>query len=254
MYKFLFLVGSAINHFEEGKLSKFSTEERFQQTVETIQSILWHIPDAYILIYELSETELDPKHKEYFERVSDAYIECKDDYVVKGLYENAHIDPNRFTYIKSMLECRGIELALHHIGREQLFTDATRIFKISGRYSLNDDFNINDYKSNFLTHKYVMKTYEYEPRFEQMDNLYATLYGCKGCVVTGLWSFDRYLFLDVMYVLHRSFEYMEKAIQITAGIDIEHSFYHFLDPKKIIDIPVLGLNLIKGMDGETYTL
>jgi hypothetical protein len=47
---------------------------------------------------------------------------------------------------------------------------------------------------------------------------------------------------------------MERAIQLTAGIDIEHSFYHFIDRDKIINVPVLGLDLIKGMDGNRFSL
>jgi hypothetical protein len=43
---------------------------------------------------------------------------------------------------------------------------------------------------------------------------------------------------------------MERAIQMTAGIDIEHSFYHFVDRDKILNVPVLGLTMIKGMSGE----
>jgi hypothetical protein len=73
-------------------------------------------------------------------------------------------------------------------------------------------------------------------------------------MVTGLWSFDRYLFGDIVVALQKSFEYMEKAIQYTAGIDIEHSLYHFLDRNKILNVPVLGLDVIKGMDGEMYSL
>jgi hypothetical protein len=95
---------------------------------------------------------------------------------------------------------------------------------------------------------------KFQERFEDIENIYSTLYGCKGSIVTGLWSFDRFLFNDIFGVLQRSFQYMERAIQLTAGIDIEHSFYHFIDRDKIINVPVLGLDLIKGMDGDRFSL
>jgi hypothetical protein len=47
---------------------------------------------------------------------------------------------------------------------------------------------------------------------------------------------------------------MERAIQLTSGIDIEHSFYHFIDRDSILNVPILGLDLIKGMDGDKYSL
>ena len=253
-YKFLFLVGSAINHFKEEDLSEFNSQQRFEQTLETIQSIKDKVPDAYILVYEASETDIKEEYRDFLIKNSDLYLEFGNDPYIYNLYQNAHADPNKFTYIKSMLECRCLELTLNYMATHNVFNDATRVFKISGRYKLNDYFDINDYKSKFLMNKYVMKYYDYEERFENIDNLYSTLYGCKGSIVTGLWSFDRFLFNDIFLVLQRSFEYMERAIQLTAGIDIEHSFYHFIKRDDILNVPVLGFDLIKGMDGDRYSL
>jgi len=253
-YKFLFLVGSALNHFNAEHISEFTTEERFEQTLDTIKSIKDRVPDAYILIYEGSETPIKEEYKDKFIELSDLFIECGNDPYMKSLYENLHRDPGKFTFVKSMLECRCLQIVLNNMMEHNIFNDATRVFKLSGRYKLNDHFDIDDYKTKFLMNKYVMKYYDYEERFEDIENIYATLYGCKGSIVTGLWSFDRFLFNDIFNVLQRSFEYMERAIQLTAGIDIEHSFYHFIDRDKILNVPVLGLDLIKGMDGDRFSL
>ena len=253
-YKFLFLVGSAINHFKEDDLSAFKSEERFQQTLDTIQSIKDKVPDAYVLIYEGSETPIRQEYKDKFIEHSDLFLEFGNDPYMKSLYENLHRDPNKFTFVKSMLECRCLQLVLNHMMEHNTFNDVTRVFKLSGRYKLNEYFDIDDYKTRFLTNKYVMKYYDYNERFEDIENIYSLLYGCKGSIVTGLWSFDRFLFNDIFNVLQRSFEYMERAIQLTAGIDIEHSFYHFIDRDKILNVPILGLDLIKGMDGDRFSL
>ena len=68
--------------------------------------------------------------------------------------------------------------------------------------------------------------------------------------ITGLWSFDRLLFNEAVEALERAFVYMEKMIQFTAGTDVEHSLYRFLNKKNIISIPNLGLTMVKGMSGE----
>jgi len=253
-YKFLFLVGSALNHFSEDTLSHFSKKERFEQTLKTIESIRKKVPNSYILIYEVSETSISDDYKKKLIKESDLFLECKDDVYIKNLYLNLHNDPIKFTFVKSMLECRALQIVLNYMMEHNCFNDVTRVFKLSGRYLLNDNFNIDDYKTNFLTNKYVMKYFDYEERFQNMDDIYTTLYGCKGSIVTGLWSFDRFLFNDIFIVLQKSFEYMERAIQMTAGIDIEHSFYHFIDRDKILNIPILGLDLIKGMDGDRFSL
>ena len=253
-YKFLFLVGSAINHFKEEHISVFKAEERFHQTLDTIQSIKDKVPDAYILIYEASETSIKEEYKYILKEKSDLFLEFGNDPYMKSLYENVHRDPDKFTFVKSMLECRCLQITLNYMMEHNIFNDVTRVFKLSGRYKLNEYFDITDYKSRFLTNKYVMKYYDYKERFEDIENIYATLYGCKGSMVTGLWSFDRFLFNDIFNILQKSFEYMERAIQLTAGIDIEHTFYHFIDRDKILNVPILGLDLIKGMSGERFSL
>jgi len=253
-YKFLFLVGSALNHFQEKHFSVYTTEQRFYQTLDTIKSIKEKVPDAYILLYEGSENPIDVKYQTILEEQVDLYLECGSDLIMKGVYENLHHNPTKFIYGKSMLECRCLQVSLNHILENNLFNDTTRVFKMTGRYTLNDEFDIEDYKSNFLSNKYVMKYYNYEKRFEKRDNLYANIYGCKGSMMTGLWSFDRFLFNDIRKVLEECFVYMEQAIQFTSGIDIEHSFYHFIERDKILNVPVLGLNLNKGMNGDVYSL
>ena len=140
-----------------------------------------------------------------------------------------------------------------------MFSDAQRIFKFSGRYLLNEYFDINDYQSKFLEWKYVIKSYEYTDKEmteydgKELANVYAYLYGSKGTMVTGLWSFDRYLFNDAVETLEKSLLYMERMIQFTAGTDVEHSLYRFLDKKNVISIPNLGLTAIKGMKNEDYS-
>lgn len=253
-YKFLFLIGSALNHFEEETFSIYNTEQRFLQVLDTIKSIKSKVPDAYILHYDGSEFPIEEKYKSIFEKEVDLYLDCGLDEVMKQIYENLHNNPSKFVYGKSMLECRCLQIVLNFIHKNNLFNDTTRVFKLTGRYKLNQQFDINDYKSKFLINKYVMKCYDYPERFEDANNIYSNIYGCQGSIVTGLWSFDRFLFNDIKQVLDKSFLYMESVIQLGFGIDIEHSFYHFIDKNKILNVPVLGIDLIKGMDGDSYSL
>jgi hypothetical protein len=141
-----------------------------------------------------------------------------------------------------------------------LFSDSQRVFKLTGRYLLNEYFDIKDYETKFLEEKYVIKKYDYLPQEaenfdeKELENVYAYLYGAKGMMVTGLWSFDRMLFNEIVESLEKAFVYMEKMIQYTAGTDVEHSLYRFLNKKNVISIPNLGLTTIKGMEGDSYKI
>ena len=259
-YKFLFLVGSSIEHFAEEHFSRYNSEQRFHQTLETIKSIKEKVPNSYICLFECSYKSILNEYKEILKEKVDLFLEFYNEPGIKTLYENFSQKNELLTFGKSLLETRGILNCLYLMREQQLFTDVNRIFKLTGRYTLNEYFNIQDYESKFLENHYVAKTYSYlnqekeSMKIDDLENIYAYLYQAEGMMVTGLWSFDRMLFNETIESLERSFIYLEKMIQYTTGNDIEHALYRFLDKKKILHIPNLGLNVNKGMETANYSI
>jgi len=254
--KFLFLLGSALKHFQEEKFSAYDEKQRFEQTLKTIECIRKKVPNSYVVLFECSPKPINDKQKEVLKEKTDLFLEFYDEPVIKQIYENLEKRPELITYGKSLLETRGLINTLYTIKKHNLFSDSQRIFKLTGRYLLNDDFDIRDYQSKFFEGKYVIKRYEYLSQEaenydeKELENVYAYLYGAKGMMITGLWSFDRILFEETVEALEKSFIYLEKMMQFTAGTDIEHSLYRFLNKSNIISIPNLGLTMNKGMIGE----
>lgn len=254
--KFLFLVGSALKHFQESEFSAFTEQQRFEQTLETIRCVREKVPTSYIILFECSYASISKKHKEILQEKCDLCLNFSNEPVIQAIYENIENRPELITYGKSLLETRGLLNTLHYIRENNVFSDSQRVFKLTGRYLLNEHFDINDYKSKFLEERYVIKRYEYLPQEaenydeKELENVYSYLYGAQGMMVTGLWSFDRMLFNEITETLEKTFVYLEKMLQFTAGTDVEHSLYRFLNKKNIITIPNLGLTTIKGMNGE----
>lgn len=254
--KFLFLVGSALKHFQEDKFSAYDEEQRFEQTLETIECIRKKVPESYVVLFECSSKSIDEKQKDILKEKVDLFLEFYEEPVLKQIYENLETRPELITYGKSLLETRGLLNTLYTIKKHNLFSDSQRVFKLTGRYLLNDDFYIQDYESKFLEGKYIVKRYEYLSQEaenyddKELENVYAYLYGARGMMITGLWSFDKILFTETVEALERAFKYMERMIQFTAGTDVEHSLYRFINKNNIIDIPNLGLTMVKGMSGE----
>jgi hypothetical protein len=254
--KFLFLVGSALKHFQEDKFSAYDEEQRFNQTLETIECIRNKVPESYVVLFECSSRPIEEKQKDILKEKADLFLEFCEEPVLKQIYENLEERPELITYGKSLLETRGLLNTLYVIKKHNLFSDSQRVFKLTGRYLLNDDFDIKDYQSKFLEGKYILKRYEYLPQEtenydeKELENVYAYLYGAKGMMITGLWSFDRILFNDAVEALEKAFKYMERMIQYTAGTDVEHSLYRFINKDNIISISNLGLTMVKGMSGE----
>jgi hypothetical protein len=250
-HSFLFIVSSSINHFNGDELSRNTTHERFLQTLETIQSIRDKVENSKICLFELSQT---PIKKEYREEISDKvdlFLEYHNQEDIKTLYENFTNNPGMFKYGKSLFELRGLYLTLNIIGINNLFEDTTRVFKITGRYTLNDSFNIEEYKTKFLTNKYVIKHYNFKDD-EPDNNVHYHVYQNKGSVVTALWSFDCSLFNEVIQNVNDSFQYLQKMLLYTNGNDIEHALYKYLDKNKLINCNTLGVSVRKGMDIDDY--
>jgi hypothetical protein len=254
--KFLFLIGSALKHFQEEKFSAYNEQQRFEQTLKTIECVREKVPNSYVVLFECSSKSIDEKQKDTLKEKVDLFLEFYDEPIIKLLYENIENRPEQITYGKSLLETRGLLNTLYVIKKHNLFSDSQRVFKLTGRYLLNEYFDIKDYESKFLEGRYVIKKYDYLPQEsenydeKELENVYAYLYGAQGMMVTGLWSFDRMLFNEIVESLEKAFVYMEKMMQYTAGTDVEHSLYRFLNKKNIVSIPNLGLTTIKGMSGE----
>jgi hypothetical protein len=257
--KFLFLVSSSIKHFGGDDYSAYTTEERFEQTMQTIRDIKEKVKDPYIALFDNSQTPIDDEYRIKIQKECDLFLDLSSDSGIQSIYSNIENRPDFLPFAKSILETYGLMQILYKIKSEDLFDDAQRIFKMSGRYNLNDKFNIEDYKSNFLKNRYVFKKFEYikkdydesiEDFTSQFENVYQSIYGLDGSVVTGLWSFDKNLINNTIVTLQKCMVYMERMIRYTGGVDIEHSLYKFLDKSLIVNIPELGLTLNKGLKSE----
>lgn len=241
-YKFLFIITSSIIPFKVG--SFHSPEERFKQTLDTIKSIRDRVPNSIIWITESSAVELPKEYSDELMRQSDYYVEHYDDEVLKQLYENLNNCPEKFDFGKSLLETRSLFNTFVQIKD----LDFTRAFKISGRYTLNDEFNISDYESRILSNYYVMQSHKME------DDIFNLICGVEGQVTTGLWSFDKSLLGETTQMYQKCFSYMDKMMTYTGGIDIEHSIYKWIDHNKVIRIPFLGVNRNHGPNGQVYPI
>jgi len=248
---YLFLVSSAINHFKENEFSRFSGHDRFLQTIETINSIRKKVENVYICLFELSNTPLKKEYVDELKSKIDLYLDFHDDKDIQQLYGNFNVHPELFKYGKSLLELRGLGYCLDFIYKNDYFEDTVRVFKITGRYLLNDNFNIQDYNSKFLSDKYIIKHYNYN-EYDSQDSVHYNVYQNKGSVVTALWSFDYSLLTKTMSIIEKSFFYLQKMLLYTPGNDIEHAIYNFIDKSKIINCEELGVTVRKGMDFDDY--
>lgn len=115
--------------------SVYTREERFNQTKKTITSIKQNIPNRKIILVEC--TSFTEEEDDYFRN------EC--DYVL-NLWEDKSLHHKIFGSSKSLGEGTMTISALEYIFENDLQFD--NLYKICGRYWLNDDFNYDLYNSS----------------------------------------------------------------------------------------------------------
>lgn len=122
--------------------STYSREQRFQQTQKTIASIKQKIPDCFIFLVECSD--LSEKERNYFEN------NCE---YILNLWNISEIHSSIFGISKALGEGTMTIKALEYIIDNKI--QYNNLFKISGRYWLNDTFTYDIYDNNKLIFKKI---------------------------------------------------------------------------------------------------
>ena len=115
--------------------SVFTSNDRFEQTKKTIESVKNKIPNSKIFIIECSN--LTEEHEKYFKNNSDYFL---------NLYGNDNIENTIYGESKSLAEGTMTIKAIEYIFHNNIHFD--NFYKISGRYWLSDKFDYNIFNNN----------------------------------------------------------------------------------------------------------
>lgn len=130
--------------------SLFTKEERFKQTIYTIESVRKHIPNSYIYLIECS-VDID-KEEETLKPLVDTYVNCYSiDYI-----RNAVTSPHKGIGEMNFL--------LYFLNNFENLGEFEHFFKLSGRYYLNDKFDFSQFeeKTNIFRHRQTLVTIFYK--------------------------------------------------------------------------------------------
>jgi hypothetical protein len=175
--------------------SHFSFLERAEQTLKTINSIRQKVPRAKIILVELGLKKSLPLS---LENKVDSYLYLGEKKIIRFACDGKN---------KSLGEAVALIIAKNKLPRTDFY------FKISGRYFLNDNFNLSDWESD---DKMLVKFYSY--------NFSTRLYGFSKNFLN-IWFF----------CLLKSLPYL------ILGYSIEDVMYKFLK-NRIKKIDTIGLS------------
>lgn len=200
-YEHICIVTSAIG----STLGIVPLEDRFKQTLHSIDTIRNKIPNCCIVLNDVSVqsvpdyiNEVKPLVDVFLDSSNHQYIK---DFSIKGLKSHADL----------LLVRESLEFIINFID----LTTINRIFKLSGRHSITEEFDIKEYEGT--EGKYVFK----KP-------------------VQSWISPDMKIYESRLFSFHKSLipDYVEKFPNMfnscDGQFDLEHTYYKWLNPNDVV--------------------
>jgi hypothetical protein len=222
--KHCFIVTSAIN----SRFGIFPPIERLAQTISTIESIRKHVPDSKIVLMEVTGVALTEEQSEVLSGIADVFLDFTEEEDVRKLYNST----DNWDIVKNGTEIMCFGQALKILNDDKEFDGIDRVHKMSGRYLINDQFDVGLYERE--TDKIIIgKKYQsqFDPKLTQQTWQY----------MARLWSWPIQLTDKIITVYKQSFEHFNERVSNGGYTDIEHVLAKFLPTEHVLEIDQVGV-------------
>jgi len=213
----------------------YSSKERAEQTLATVESARKHFSDANIVLIDNSKIDIQDDTSDEVEALIesvDYYIDNSEDKDIQFFHEKV----TNYDIGKNSMEVLGFLKALDIIMKNmdpdlsKAVLASDRLFKYSGRYQLVDDFDITKFD---VGDKWVFKT--------AMNGWCDKSIAEDKLLQTRLWSFTPKLIEPTIELYKTCWQYMEQNYLNKKYIDIEHCMYKFINKEKLVQVDTVGV-------------
>ena len=226
MSKYGVFITSAAN----AKFSKYSPAERVEQTLKTVESVRKYIPNAFICMTDCSVPGVDQATQDALSADVDVFVNLSKDPNVNWIQNNIqHQDT-----VKNLTELVVVSKFFKLATEKKWFDDTDRIFKVSGRYWLTENFDITRYEQADAKGKYVVS----KKLLSQFPKDYV---GQSLQHMLRVYSLDTTLMYDFSTRLSIMTNHMQERVNAGGYIDIEHLFCKFLPKDLTLEIARTGV-------------
>ena len=192
MNDFTFIILSTI----DTKQSIYTREQRFNQTLQTFESIKKYAPGSKIVFTDNSINSLTDYERTIIKYHVDLYIDYSNNLFTKYVSLNLQGSDTGFKGINELMQ---LEYILPIVKNAGLIN--RRVFKMSGRYRLTENFSLNEYIGDNVDNKYIFKLTDWN--YHYGDHVET-----KWWFDTRLWSFSGTLYQNFIDTMPIIFEYM----------------------------------------------
>jgi hypothetical protein len=223
MIKHCFVVTSAVN----SKFGVYTPEERTAQTIATLDNIRERVPGCKIVVMECGGTPPTNDQLKTLVQHSDYLLNYSTDPDVQAIYVSDNWD-----LVKNSTEIMCFARALRECKERGILTGIDRVHKMSGRYLLNNDFDLAVYEQ-YADRIVIGPKYKSQFPFE--------VTGIELQYMARLWSWPIAQNDRVIQVYDDSLNYIGQRVAQGGYADIEHVLYKFLPAELVQEIPLLGV-------------
>jgi len=235
MIRPVFMITSAINT----KFGVYSSQQRLEQTLATIASVRERVPNCRIFLLEMAGLPLDKYQVDALTAQVDSLLDFTADPDVVGLYNST----DNWDVVKNVTEVMCFSKALKRLHVDAIkFENTDRVFKLSGRYRLNDQFDLSWYDNYRIQHQIVVASSR-SSQFPYTTTLVERQY------MSRLWSWPTSLTSEIIGMYDQGLVYMGDRLSQGGYADIEHVLYKFLDPTKVTEKQIVGVEGNIGPNG-----
>ena len=231
--KSLFILTSAIN----SKFGVYKPDQRLQQTIDSINSIKQYVPDAKIAIVEMTGISPTAEQVETLKSHVDYFYDFTTDEAVQDIYNST----DNWDIVKNTTEVMVFSNVLSDMIEQGIDQQFDRIFKMSGRYILTENFDLSYYDT--VADRIVVlqrKSSQFPPQVTD---------GMHFQYMSRLWSWPAGQTETVLDSYSRGFVAMAERIDQGGYFDIEHMLFKYLPADTVTEIPRVGLRGLLGPNG-----
>jgi len=193
--------------------STYTPNERFRDTLKSIQTIREKVPNSKIVLLEGRPIDLEMERE--IIRLTDIYINFKDDpWVLEA------IDSTK----KGLGELRKLIKGVEELQRRGVLKDVKRVFKLSGRYWLNNEFNLDKYsleQMSFKNYEHMVSTVIYSVPICKLHDYTILLNKCN--IERDFYDIG----IEVLFkrILHGEYVYIE-TLGVEGFVAITHNEFY----------------------------
>jgi hypothetical protein len=225
----LVIVTSAV----ESRFGIYQPQQRLDMTLATINNLRERMPNVKIAISEVSGAGLAPEYENQLMDACDVFLDFTTNQEVRWIYTNKSWYSN-WDIVKNLTELTTFPMALEALVGNGELEGVDRVFKMSGRYLLNEKFVPEFYDTAEAQDKIVIGK-RYKSQFPYQVTLLHEQYMAR------LLSWPISQHQDMIAYYNTARDYMKSRLRDGGYADIEHCLFYAFPKDRVLEVEEVGV-------------